>query len=64
MTKERARELRNTAACLYSKMRDIMELQDIAAGVEETIVLAEIARKITADVAISMALDQNKEWTD
>lgn len=61
MTQKRARELRAIAAYLYSEMLDIMGSQDIKAGVEETIVLAEIARKITADVAVWTVLDQKRE---
>lgn len=61
MTKQRARELRSIAAYLYSEMLKVMGTQDIAAGAEETVVLAEVARKIVADVTDWTIADHTEE---
>lgn len=55
---KRIRELRQIAAGLYGNLLDNMgthEYGHVSAGVEETIVLAEIAKKINIDLA---------DWTE
>lgn len=61
MTTQRVRELRVIAAHLYGKMMENMESQDIRAGAEETVVLAEVAHKIVADVAVWTFTDHTGE---
>lgn len=55
---KRVRELRQIAAGLYANLLDNMgahKYGHVSAGVEETIVLAEIAKKISIDLA---------DWTE
>ena len=55
---KRVRELRQISAGLYANLLDNMgthEYGHVSAGVEETIVLAEIAKKIGIDLA---------DWTE
>lgn len=64
MTKQRTRELRAIAAGLYMSALEAMSLGKyghVEQGVEETIVMAELAHKIVADVAVWTIADHTKE---
>lgn len=53
MTDKRVRELRQIAAALYADLLDSLGTHKrghVCAGVEETIVLAEIAKKVQLDL--------------
>lgn len=61
MTKKRARELKVIAAHIYTDMLDIMGTHKhghVKGGVEETIVLAELAKKIMLDV-VDWSIEDN-----
>ena len=64
MTKQRIRELRAIAAGLYVSALEAMstgKYGHVKQGVEETIVLAELANKIVGDVAVWTIEDHTKE---
>lgn len=62
MSDKRVRELRQIAAHLYADMLDKMgthKYGHVNAGKEETIVLAELAKKINLDLAQWIVDDKN-----
>lgn len=61
MTKQRARELKGIAARIYTDVLDIMgghKWGHVKGGAEETIVLAELAKKIMLDV-VDWSIEDN-----
>lgn len=63
ITQKRVRELKQISAHLYADMLDKMgtpAFGRISAGQEETIVLAELARKINNDLA-NWVIDDNSK---